>query len=64
VRERKERREILNEERRKGDKMDERDVEEEGKNRKRKEWGIEKNVNFWNCYFYVCNQESESPEGK
>jgi hypothetical protein len=38
VRERKERREILNEEgKKKGDKMDERDVEEEGKNRKRKE---------------------------
>jgi hypothetical protein len=23
-----------------------------------------KNANFWNYYFYVCNKESESPEGK
>jgi hypothetical protein len=38
--------------------MDERDMEKEGKTRKRKEDGIGKNVNFWNCYFYVSTQES------
>jgi hypothetical protein len=38
--------------------------EGERKNGKRKEAGIVENVNFWNCYFYVSNQESESPEGK
>jgi hypothetical protein len=27
-------------------------------------WGIGKNVNFWNRYLYVCNQESQSPEDK
>jgi hypothetical protein len=31
--------------------MDERDMEEEGKDRKRMGWGIEKNVNFWNSIF-------------
>jgi hypothetical protein len=47
--------------------MYERDMEEEGKNKKRKGWGIEiKNVIIWNCYFlclfrYNCNQKSESP---
>jgi hypothetical protein len=51
------------ERRRKGDKMD-RNMEEEGKNRKRKGWGIRKNVSFLELYFYVCNQEFESPEGK
>jgi hypothetical protein len=44
--------------------MDERDMEEEGKDRKIKGWDIRKKVNFWNCYFYVCNQESQSPEDK
>jgi hypothetical protein len=29
------------------DMIDERDIEEEGKDRKRKGWGIGKNVNFW-----------------
>jgi hypothetical protein len=31
--------------------MDERDMEEEGKDKKRKGWGIGKNINFWNCIF-------------
>jgi hypothetical protein len=31
--------------------MNERDMEGEGKDRKRKEGGIGKNVTFWNCYF-------------
>jgi hypothetical protein len=45
--------------------MDERDMEEEGKDRKRKGWGIEiKMLLFGIVIFYVCNQESESPEGK
>jgi hypothetical protein len=44
--------------------MDEKNMEEEGKNRKRKGWGIRKNVSFLELYFYVCNQEFESPEGK
>jgi hypothetical protein len=49
--------------RRKGNKMDERDMEEEGKNRKRKEWGIGKNVIFFGIVifmFFLCIQESES----
>jgi hypothetical protein len=32
--------------------MDERDLEEEGQNGKRKEWGLERKVFFWN-YFPV-----------
>jgi Na+/melibiose symporter-like transporter len=54
--------------------MDERDMEEEGKNRKGKGWEIGINmffflvfIFFWNCYFMFkekCNQESESPWGK
>jgi hypothetical protein len=44
--------------------MRERKRKEQGKNRNRKEEGLGKHVNFWNCYFYVCNQESENPEGK
>jgi hypothetical protein len=52
------------ERRRKEDRMDERHMEEERKDRKRKGWGIGKNVNFLELYFYVCNQESESPQGK
>jgi hypothetical protein len=43
--------------------MDERDMEEEGKNRKRKEWGIGKNVIFFGIVifmFFLCIQESES----
>jgi hypothetical protein len=43
------------ERRRKGDRMDESDMEEERKDRKRKEWRIEKNVNFLELYFCVCN---------
>jgi hypothetical protein len=31
--------------------MDERDMEEEGKDKKRKGWGIGKNINFCNCIF-------------
>jgi tRNA A37 N6-isopentenylltransferase MiaA len=27
---------------------------------KERSGGQEKKVNFWNCYFYVCNQESEA----
>jgi hypothetical protein len=30
--------------------MDERDIEEEGKNRKKGVGDINKNVIFWNCY--------------
>jgi hypothetical protein len=52
------------ERRRKEDRMDERHMEEERKDRKRKGWGIGKNVNFLQLYFYVCNQQSESPQGK
>jgi hypothetical protein len=57
-RERRERGEIWSED---GREMDEREMEEERKNREREEWG-----RIINCYFYVyvCNQESESPEGK
>jgi hypothetical protein len=44
--------------------MDEREMEEDGKNRKGKGWGIGiKMFFFWNCYFMFkekCNQESES----
>jgi hypothetical protein len=57
-RERRERGEIWSEDERE---MDEREMEEERKNRERKARG-----RIINCYFYVyvCNQESESPEGK
>jgi hypothetical protein len=45
------------ERRRKGDRTDERDMEQEGQNRKRKRWEIERKMFFylffWNCYFYV-----------
>jgi hypothetical protein len=34
------------------------------RNRKRKGWGIGKNCYCLELYFYVCNQESESPEDK
>jgi hypothetical protein len=47
-RERKEQREIL-----KRDGMDEKDMKQEGQNRRRKRWGIERKNFFWNCYFYV-----------
>jgi hypothetical protein len=52
--------------RRKGDKMDERDMDEEGKNRKRKWWGIEIKMYFFGIVIFMfmynnCNQESESP---
>jgi hypothetical protein len=33
--------------------MDERDMEEEGKNRKRKEWGIGKNVIFFGIVIFM-----------
>jgi hypothetical protein len=57
------------ERRRKRDRMDERGVEEEGKDRKGEGVGNRKKnvgliVFFWNCYFYVfnyCNQEFERP---
>jgi hypothetical protein len=52
------------ERKRKENRMDERHMEEERKDRKKKGWGIGKNVNFLQLYFYVCNQESESPQGK
>jgi hypothetical protein len=32
--------------------MDERDMQEKGKDREGKGWGKEKNVNIWNCYLY------------
>jgi hypothetical protein len=52
-RERKERGEIPTEWRRKGDRMDEKDMEEEKQNGKRKVWRIKrKTLFFWNCYFY------------
>jgi hypothetical protein len=44
--------------------MAERDMEEERKDRKERCGGQEKKVNFWNCYFYLGNQESKIPEGK
>jgi hypothetical protein len=52
--------------------MDERDMEEEGKNRKGKGWRINKHVFFLVFIFLEllfmfkekCNQESESPWGK
>jgi hypothetical protein len=44
--------------------MRERERKEQGKNRNGKGEGLGKHVNLWNCYFYVCNQESENPEGK
>jgi hypothetical protein len=56
-RERKERGEIRMKQ--KVDKMDERDMEEEGKNRKRKRGFI-----FLELLFLCFNQESERPEGK
>jgi hypothetical protein len=39
------------------DTTDEGDTEEEGKDSKRKGWRIGKNVNFWNCYFFVYNRD-------
>jgi hypothetical protein len=37
--------------------MDEKDMEQEGHNRERKGWRIERRMLFylffWNCYFYV-----------
>jgi hypothetical protein len=30
--------------------MDERNIQEKGKDREG--WGKEKNINVWNCYFY------------
>jgi hypothetical protein len=44
--------------------MDERDMEKDGKDRKRKGWRIGKNCYCLELYFHVCNQESERPEGK
>jgi hypothetical protein len=44
------------ERRRKGDRLDETDMEEEGKNRNTNGWGIEIKMlllYFWNCYFHV-----------
>jgi hypothetical protein len=44
------------ERRRKGDRLDERDMEEEGKNRNTNGWGIEIKMlllYFWNYYFHV-----------
>jgi hypothetical protein len=57
---RKERGKILNE-----DKIDERDMDEEGKNRKRKWWGIEIKMYFFGIVIFMfmysnCNEESES----
>jgi hypothetical protein len=39
--------------------MNERDLEEEGKNRKRNEWGIERKMLFFGIV--IRNQKSESP---
>jgi hypothetical protein len=36
-------------------------MEKEGKDRKRKGWGIGKKMLIFGIVFYVCNQESESP---
>jgi hypothetical protein len=60
-RERKERGKILNE-----DGKEIRWMEEEGDDRKRKGRGIgrKKIYTFLELYFYVCNQESESPKDK
>jgi hypothetical protein len=44
--------------------MDERDMKKEGKNRKRKGWRIGKNVNFWNCYFFVYDRDPKAPGGQ
>jgi hypothetical protein len=53
-RERKERGEIRM--KTEGDKIDGRDMEEEGKDKKRKEWGMGKKcVNFWNCIFTLVS---------
>jgi hypothetical protein len=45
------------------DKMDGRDIEKEGKDRKRKGGGWEKNVNFWNCIFMLIS-EIQKPGGQ
>jgi hypothetical protein len=49
--------------------MDETDMEEEGKNRKRKWWGIEIKMYFFGIVIFMfmynnCNQESEKPVGQ
>jgi hypothetical protein len=46
--------------------MDERDMDEEGKNRKRKWWGIEIKMYFFGIVIFMfmynnCNQEFERP---
>jgi hypothetical protein len=64
TREEKEREEILNEDGRQIGLMKEIYLEEKGKNREGKEWGIEIGTFFLELLFYVkgkCNQESKSP---
>jgi hypothetical protein len=61
-RERKERGEIRM--KTEGNKMDGRDMEEERKDRKRKEWGMGKKVLIFGIVFLRWYQESESSEGK
>jgi hypothetical protein len=43
------------------DKMDERDLEEEGKDRKRKGWGNEKKMTCWNWNFFVLTSSYPLP---